>query len=385
MKKVVFCVASLSCIGGAFGINYEYPYLYKDPRVMGMGGAYVAVGGSASALFYNPAGIGKIKKEAGFEVDLIGLSISVSEDGFSFVRDLMNALDVGDRDGDGDETDDQLVEVNKVIKAYRGKTLHFYFDSFPSISRRLDRLGFAVGGFVRWKFDAVPHQGFGSEGLVSVDTDFTYGLVGGISYSFLSDTLTVGVGIKRLSRERVVKDFTAREIIENQDNIEDYISDEVKDGSAIAPDIGVIYDLPEVVGFKPSVGASYLNIGDLDFDEAGKVPGTLNVGFAFKKERNSTFLKELVFALDIADITKNYEEDGDIGKRLRVGMGLTVWSGRWSDFILRVGSYQGYWTGGIEFRLGIARIVATSYAEEVGAYSGQDENRRYMLSAYVTW
>ncbi|EDP76568.1 hypothetical protein [Hydrogenivirga sp. 128-5-R1-1] len=384
MKRLL--LGSLLSVSLGFPIAFEYPYIYKDPRVMGMGGAYVAVGGTSASLFYNPAGIGKIKKEAGFEVDLIGVTAAVSKDGYKFLQDFQDALDTGDLDGDGDTSDDQLEATLDVLKEYRGKVLHFSVDTFPSVARRFGNLGVALGGIAVLKFDAVPHQGFSSQGLLSVDTSLTYGGVGGLSYGFLNEKLTLGVGIKQLSRELVQKDFTARELVENQDDLDNYINDEVKkSGSATGVDVGVIYDLAEIFGFKASVGASYMNIGDLDFGEAGNIPGTLNAGLALKKEGSSAFLSGVTLALDVVDLTKNYEQDEDWGKRLRAGAELKVWNGKLSDFILRVGSYQGYLTAGAELRFLLLRVVATTYAEEVGAYSGQDENRRYMLSAYITW
>ena len=382
MKKVL--VGALLTSSLAFPIAFEYPYIYKDPRVMGMGGAYVAVGGTAASLFYNPAGLGKIKKEAGFEVDLIGATGAISEDGWDFIQDFQDALDTGDLDGDGDDADDQLRAVNDVIKQYRGKVLHFSIDSFPSISRNFGKFSLSLGGLAVAKADAIPHQGFGSAGLVTIDASFTYGGVGGFSLNF--DRFILGAGVKALTRETVYKDFTARELVENQDNLDNYINDEVKKtGSAVGVDVGAIYDVYRSGGYTLSVGASYLNIGDLDFGDAGEVPGTLNAGVALKKERDSAFLNRITLAFDVADITKNYEQDDDWGKRLRAGLELNLLSGRWGDIILRAGSYQGYWTAGAELRFLILRVVATTYAEEVGAYSGQDDNRRYMLSAYITW
>ena len=48
----------------------ENASLYKDPRIMGMGGANVAVGAYSTSVFSNPAGLTNIKKDHGFVVDL---------------------------------------------------------------------------------------------------------------------------------------------------------------------------------------------------------------------------------------------------------------------------------------------------------------------------
>ncbi|MEW6215782.1 MAG: hypothetical protein AB1478_11390, partial [Nitrospirota bacterium] len=41
----------------------EYPYLYKSPKAMGLGGAYTAIGGRVDTLFYNPAGLSNMPRE----------------------------------------------------------------------------------------------------------------------------------------------------------------------------------------------------------------------------------------------------------------------------------------------------------------------------------
>ncbi len=360
----------------AFPIALEYPYVYKDPRVMGMGGAYVAVGGTSASLFYNPAGLGKVRKEAGFEVDLIGATVAFSEDGYNFVRDLDRAM----------RSDDQLNATLDVLKKYRGEVLHFSADTFPSVAKRVGNFGVALGGLFVARMDAVPHQGFSSQGLLSIDGSVTYGGLGGVSYGLMGERLILGVGIKQLTRERVQRDVTARELVENQGDLSSYLWSEAKRvGSAVGLDLGVIYDVGALFGFKTSLGASYLNVGGLNFGGAGTVPGTLNLGVALKRHTDSSFLGGLTLAFDVVDVTGNYKQDRDLGKRLRAGAELEVWRGKLTGFTLRLGSYQGYWTAGAELRLLLLRIVATTYAEEVGAYSGQDENRRYMLSAYLTW
>jgi hypothetical protein len=52
MKKILNkSILTLGVISSLSALSYEYPQLYKDSKVIGMGGANVAVGGSASAVF----------------------------------------------------------------------------------------------------------------------------------------------------------------------------------------------------------------------------------------------------------------------------------------------------------------------------------------------
>ena len=388
MKKIVLSLGILS--SSALAVTYEYPYLYKDPRAMGMGGAYTAVGGTASSVFYNPAGLGYINREAGWEINIIKANMGVSENIIDFIDDLNNALDAQDGDyitpGDGDNADDQLYAVNEVLKAYQGKNLHLDIANFSSIAKKGEKFGFALGFLASLKSDNKTHQGFGSEGVLETDTNVTAGGVFGLSYDFNMNNskLIAGVSVKYMYRETLKHNFTSRELVEHEDNLDTYITEELsKSGSAAGFDAGIIYSLAENSFLRPSVGFSLLNIGDLDFGEAGKIPMTANVGLALRPQIK--FLKDWILAIDYVDIFNGYEEDSDIGKRIRVGAEVKLWDNALTTFALRVGSYQGYATAGADLRLAIINLNFTTYAEEVGAYSGQDEDRRYLLGLYLGW
>ena len=94
MKKLVVS-ALLFNVVSAYAVNYEYPYIFKDPRTIGMGGATVAVGGYPNSIFYNPAGISNIPQAEGFLVNLFDLNLSTNKNAKDFITDLMDALDTG--------------------------------------------------------------------------------------------------------------------------------------------------------------------------------------------------------------------------------------------------------------------------------------------------
>src|SRR3990172_7561949 len=79
----------------------EYPYIYKSTRAMGMGGAATAVGGRVDSVFYNPAGLINIPRDKGWEVNLINVSGEYSKNAKQFARDLKDASDATDTNGDG--------------------------------------------------------------------------------------------------------------------------------------------------------------------------------------------------------------------------------------------------------------------------------------------
>ncbi|WP_457623272.1 conjugal transfer protein TraF [Persephonella sp.] len=393
MRKII--LSSLILSGSVFSASYEYPYLYKDPRVMGMGGAYTAVGGTASSVFHNPAGLGYINRDAGFEVNLLKLNIGISENTINFFNDLSDAFDAQDGEyvspPDGDTDDDQLYAVNEVLKSYQGKNMHIDVGNFSSIAKKGEKIGWAFGILTSIKTDNKTHQGFGSEGLLETDSNITVGAILGFSYdlNIKGKELIAGISAKYMYRDQLKHIFTSRELVEHENNLDDYIMDELrKSGSGFGFDAGIIYKVNENSLFRPSIGFSLMNIGDLDFGEAGKIPMTANLGFAIRpkiKIWKDWFLKEWLFAVDYVDIFNGYDEDSDIGKRIRFGGEVKVWDNRFSTFAVRIGSYQGYATAGADLRLALITLNFTTYAEEVGAYSGQDKDRRYLLGLYLGW
>ncbi|MDW8433316.1 MAG: hypothetical protein RMK35_00765 [Aquificaceae bacterium] len=360
----------------------QYPYLYKSPRAMGMGGAYVAVGGKTDSVFYNPAGLSKMPVK-NFEVNLINLSAGIGKNVLDFAQDLQDAFDVGDRNRDGDETDDQLREVNRILKKYRGEPMHLELSNWSSIGRNQGNWAFTLGGVARARMDAVPHQGFGSNGFLEVDADITGGGVFGLSFK-VAGGLFLGGSVKALRREAIKHSFTAAEIVENQDNLEDYITEELrKSGNAVSGDVGIIYAFAQKSFLRPAIGASVMNIGDLDFKKAGKIPMTVNIGFSVNPK--IPVFHSLILAADYIDLTQQYKEDKDKGKRIRLGGELQLINRWWLQLALRAGIYQGYPTYGAEIGSMLFNLSYVSYAEEVGAYAGQKKDRRHLITLNIGW
>lgn len=360
----------------------EYPYLYKSPRAMGMGGAYIAIGGRTDAVFYNPAGLSNMP-EKNWEVNLLGLSGDLGKNVIDFVKDMGDAFDTGDLNGDGSSDDDQLRAVNDVLARYRGKNLHLGIADWSSIGRNQGSWALAVGGIGRLRLDAMTHQGFGSDGLLEINADATGGGVIGFSID-LGKGFYGGLGIKALHRESLVHKFTAREIVEKQDTLDDYITDELrKSGDAIGFDLGVLYKFLQDSTLKPQAGLSVMNIGDLRFGEAGKIPMTVNIGASINPE--IPVFDSLTLGIDYIDLFNNYEQDKDIAKRLRLGGELYLLDRKLMSFGLRAGLYQGYPTFGADLRLLIFTVSYVTYAEEVGAYAGQDKDRRHLVFLNIGW
>jgi len=360
----------------------EYPQLYKSPRVMGMGGASVAIGGRFDSIFYNPAGLGKMPV-GNWEVNILGLAGQAGEDSLDFIDDLQEAFDASDLDGDGETDDDELRAVNEVLRKYRGKNLHVGIQSLISGARNTGRAAYGLGGVGSLNVNMSPHQGFGPDGLLEVRSSARYGGVGGMSYQLI-EGLHVGASAKYVFSETLDHFFTALDLVQHEDDLEDYITEDLREkGSAASFDAGVIYDFWSDSWLRPSVGVSALNIGDLDFGDAGFIPMTVNVGVAVRPD--VYYFPALTIGVDYVDALNNFEEDDDPGKRLRLGGELVVFDKPVGALAVRSGLYQGYATFGAEIRLAVITISYLTYAEELGAYAGQDEDRRHLLMLNIGW
>jgi hypothetical protein len=340
---------------------------------MGAGGANVALGGSYSAVFSNPAGLTRIPKEYGWEFQLINVSAGIND----------NMLDLPDIIDDADESDAQAAET---LGEHIGDIYGFEIGITPfSIAKMFDETAFGLGAFVGANTHFAIHQGFGAEGILEANILAVGGAAGAIAHNFNELTigdyafnrLSVGVGAKALSYGSLSRTYSAADIANEEfDNIED----EIKEGTSVVFDLGVIYEaLPNL-----SVGISALNIGGVG-DESAEIPMTINAGVSYVyRVDDRSFFNQARISADYIDISKEYPDNSYV-KRTRIGADLNVWDGWFSTFAIQAGLYQGEWTAGASARFSIFEVAFATYAEELGAYAGQDSDRRYMGSFGINW
>lgn len=396
MKKLLISAAATAALAtSASALTFEYPQLYKDPKVMGMGGANVAVGGSASSLFYNPAGLAYIPKEYGVEVELINLNISINENIMDFASDLSDATDApGDLDNDGipDEDDDETLAALDVFEAYMGKNIHFDVNDMLSVSKKGEKIAFAVAAFGGASFDFRTHRGFGTDGVMEVQGIGYGGVALGGSYDFKEvpigstielNSFSLGFGLKQVTYFSVNDAVTINEYIDNKDDFGSYVQDDLaKEGTSVVYDLGGTYHvLPNMI-----VGVSAMNIGGIGDKDAVYIPMTINAGVGYlKRWEGHKFFNQVRMAFDYIDISKEYDQDTDIIKRSRMGLETNVWDGWFSTLSLRGGLYQGAPTYGLNLRLTMLQIGYAYYQEEVGAYAGQDRDARHIVNLTFGW
>ncbi len=381
MKKILL-MALAGATTSLMAMYAEHASLYKDPRIMGMGGANVAVGGYSTSVFSNPAGLAKIKKEHGIVVDLVGLGASLSGDS------IMDFVD--DVDGAGDSTS----AMASVLEKYAGTHFHIGVDNYTAISKNSDAFAWSVGILAAADFNFMPH----SDISLSTSSRVYGGAVVGVAKPFSTEIgrLDVGMSVKFVQLESYSDNLGVIDLI-NQDDLQTYVEDQLESESGVGIDIGATFYPFEDNYFHPAIGVSVLNIGSIDMNDVyGGQPMTLNVGASISPE--VPFIDRLLFAVDYVDILNaneirmynsdgtydDYEED-DFTKRFRAGVSLGLLDTSYLSLDLNAGLYQGAYTAGVDLELLLFKLSAATYEEQIGTGDVDISDRRYMIKLAFGW
>ncbi len=392
-KKVV-SLALLGATTSLMAMYGEHAYLYKDPRIMGMGGANVAVGGYSTSVFSNPAGLASIKKEHGMVVDLLGIGVSASVD------NAQNLID------DIDAAGDDAGEMVDVLTKYSGENFHLGVDNYTAISRNGDAFAWSIGFLSAVDANFVTYgNGSSTGGLLDTTTRIYGGVVVGVAKPYETEIghLDVGFSVKYISQISYEGSLTVADLVDDNNDLEQQFRDKYeKESTGIGLDIGVAYHPFKESGWDPVFGLSVLNIGSMSMDDAyGGQPLTVNVGVSVTPELS--FLNELVFAVDYMDLfnankirlydysTNENEvqytdyEESDFMKRLRVGVGVGLFDTWLISTKLNAGLYQGAYTAGLDFQLAILKLNVATYQEQLGTGGVDIPDRRYMAKLAIGW
>jgi hypothetical protein len=136
----------------SFADMAQQEFLYKDPRIMGMGGANTAVGGYSTAVFSNPAGLIKIKKSHGIEAELLGIGLTSSANTQKFLDDVSNSKDD---------------EVANTISKYSGDAFNINISNYSSFSYHSESdIAYSFGLLGAADINLIPHSNSGANGIL---------------------------------------------------------------------------------------------------------------------------------------------------------------------------------------------------------------------------
>lgn len=394
MKKIV--TLSLIAASSLMAMYGEHAYLYKDPRIMGMGGANVAVGSYSTSVFSNPAGLTNIKKDHGFVVDLLGIGVSASKSAQTFTDDLQNAIDT-----------EEDAEVAAVLKKYSGEHFHMGIDNYTSVSKNSDAFAWSIGFLAAADVNFMAHaQGSTSGGLLQTSSRAYGGVVLGVAKPYDTEIgrVDVGVGVKYISQMSYEGVLGVSELLDDgeENDLADILQEKYeKESSGIGLDLGVNYYPLSDNFWNPTFGLSILNIGSMGMGNSyGQQPMTVNIGASVTPD--VSFINKLVVAVDYMDLFNanevrvyNFSEtdkveftdykESDMMKRLRLGVSATLIDTSLFSTTLAAGIYQGAYTAGLNLELTFLKFNFATYEEQVGTGGTSIPDRRYTAQLAIGW
>ncbi len=391
MKKKIILSALLGATTSLMALGAEHAYLYKDARIMGMGGANIAVGGYSSSVFSNPAGLASINKKNGYIVDILGLGVSVSDGAQDF------ATDIGDA-----ETDE---EMTKLLQKYAGEHFHVGVDNYSAVSNNGDSFAWSVGILAASDVNLQAHPNGSTNGGLLASTSRVYGgLILGAAkeYKTKAGRVDIGLGLKYIQQQSYEGSLGISELV-NSEDIQKTLQDKYqKDSTGFGADLGLTYYPFENSSLNPAFGLSILNLGSMNMDDNfGKQPTTVNLGASITPE--VAFLEKLVLAVDYVDMfnantiriyefnstgdTVSYSDysDSDFMKRLRLGAGIGLINSQYFSAQVNLGLYQAAYTAGLDLEITVIKLNFATYQEQIGTGSVDIPDRRYMAQIGIGW
>jgi len=387
----------IALLGSAMGAWATSGPIHRTLRPLGMGNAFVAVADDKDAMHYNVAGLNLMGRlgngnldpaqqrypldKFDMHMDFLGTAIPV-DDALDILR-FYQAHQKSFQNMNSLQKDSNLVSDLSAFdrKPVKVAVLHG------------GELAMHNFGMAYWA-DAqmAPYADVGvllpQAGIESISLDMVGQIAG--AYSYLDDRLSVGLGYRLAKREEVGNFQVALTDLSNQSGrrgVEAAIQDtvdvklrELGDLSTLghAMDAGVLWQQTPDIRF----GASIQNLFMILNHKA--VTPDLSVGVAYSPmllESNGRWKRKINFAMDFEDALNNDRNYKPINK---IDMGAE-WEQTLIPWVLKgrlsLGLKGGYPTAGLGGTLfTIFHYEAATWAEEGGYYTGQVEERYYVMN-----
>lgn len=361
MKRIVLTLILLTFAPRAFGELLRTPY--PGVRPTGMGNAFLAISDDNNALWYNPAGLARVKD---YHVSVIDLSMGV--DSLTTLGRLGDALFGGNYNG-LIEADKQSMRVGArptLVMPYFSMALFNQANAFMEMSD-IDNLNANVDIYA---FNDIGlAMGFG----VPLGPYFSIGATGRVFHRTGVDTTLTALDLITELGLPSTDDFMAAAF--------DHVMELTGAGLGIGVDVGMMASVPLPAGYPRWTLAAVINdLGTTSFRPIGlssgppPVPMTFHFGTALEYE-----LGMRRGNVNVAFDFRNAFDNATLIKKLNLGVEY-----KHRFFALRGGVSQGYPSGGISFQFPPhTRIHFSTYGAELGAGLWQSPQRFYMLQFVV--
>ncbi|MBF0238992.1 MAG: hypothetical protein HQM12_14920 [SAR324 cluster bacterium] len=354
----IFLWSAISAVAG------EPEFLRQSIRARGMGNAFTAVANDEMLLYYNPAGLRSLTHNL---YELYSANGTSNEDTINLATE-----------------DDQVAGLADIA----GRKI-FLETTLLSMSHHNTRWGVAL--FSNAIIDLSIHNPIVP--YLSVRAFGQAGVLGGMAFSFMDQRLDIGVGLKAVNRTGMIDTLhiTDEAIIAFVDRDEtDLLEDKYASTTQVGTDVGMIYHVEDMYNLFPKLAVVIRNIGDMDFEQAGLVPMTVDLGLATESEVQGV---DITFAMDYQDLLNANDLASGIFtiQNLKIGVevGLEKMYNGHHFFSFRAGRNGPYNTFGATLNPAwtllyiVPKIDFALWSQEIGQFGGDVEDQRTSLQ--ISW
>lgn len=362
MKKVLTFILLVS-FQSAHALLYfddaTSPEFITSARALAMGNAYMSKVDDGWAAFYNPAGLGTVRKLQ-FHLTNIHLEtnngfLDITGGSGSFFQSVSNYSDAFSADG-----------VRSLLADNPGNLSHARFNFFPNLTYRGITLGWMYSQQQRARL------GSGAEAPFEIAERVDWGPVLAFSASLFGGVIKFGASAVVLTRKQMSLEFASGESTDiNVDR--DYTKGTMTHLTAATRITLPVFLLPtfSVVVRNSSQSEWY------DTEHSGappKIPSTVDGSFSFTPFTSRT--GRMHFEIAFRDMGNRYE---DVPNNRKVVGGFEF--DMYRTFFFRGGFGDGWGSGGIGVRNDKFIFDLTTYAQEASLDGyRQEEDRRYVLN-----
>ncbi len=332
-----------------------FPEFATSARALAMGNAFISKVDDSSAAFYNPAGLGTIRKT---HFHLSNFHIETNKDAMNIATGgklsdaVSNFSDSFSLDG-----------TRKLLLENTGKLYYSRFHFLPNFTTRYFTAGYLVSRQTRATI------GTNAGALFEYSKRTDHGPYVGLNLSLFGGIIKFGATGLLLKRSEVKDEADPNLTVDLQDG--DY-----QKGTAFIVTAGTKLTLPWT--YLPTFSAVLRNAGDQTFTgrAAGapdKVPNAIDVGFSITPQIGR--IVRVHFEANYRDIGS----ETSASATRKIGLGMEIDIAR--KLFFRFGYGDGFGSGGIGIRTQKVEFDFTSYAVDTTSseYRGK-EDRRFALS-----
>lgn len=368
-----------ACGWSAAASAEELHWTHFGVRPLAMGNAFVAVADDYNSLFYNPAGLARLKEWDG---EFINPSAEVSANTLNGGRDTVSLLN----SSSSKSSSDQIQSILDLLEKNTGKTQHFALGLTPHLV--FPGLGFGVG------FDLNTTLAVHRE--IATDINFGPQIIApfDMAFNLLEDRLSIGGGLKVVAQGGVDREFSINDIqaltktaAANSDGADaatqskaSKLQDYVNGGIGVGADFGLLFT--PIKTMAPTLGLSILDFGGTPYKKmnisgtalgapAPRLP-SVNMGLSLRPWESGPMYLLTAIDADAVNQPVHYSKKVNLGAEWGYGSIIKV----------ETGLHQGELSAGFEFDVFLLSIRFVTYAEQLGTVAGQDDNlrdRRYAL------